>query len=98
MLQVETFIHGHTRITKGLLSFGRQEWDCVIVHPSMTGPDGARFRGPRFQPTFGLSFPSRFTSPLRQFLEMFLKRGGGSSKNEVDKVQAGIRVAKNKHD
>jgi hypothetical protein len=50
-----------------------------------------------FQPTFGLSFPSRFTSPLRQFLEMFLKRGGGSSKNEVDKVQAGIRVAKNKY-
>lgn len=38
---VEEFIHAHTWIANWSLSFGRQEWDCVIIHPSVADPDGA---------------------------------------------------------
>lgn len=38
---VEEFIHAHTWIANWSLSFGRREWDCVIVHPSVADPDGA---------------------------------------------------------
>ena len=37
---IEEFIHAHTWIANWSLSFGRQEWDCVIVHPSVADPEG----------------------------------------------------------
>ena len=37
---VEEFIHAHTWIANWSLSFDRQVWDCVIVHPSVADPEG----------------------------------------------------------
>lgn len=34
----EQFVHGYTWILNWSLSFGHQEWDCVVVHPSVVGP------------------------------------------------------------
>ena len=38
---MEEFIHAHTWIANWSLSFGRQEWDCIIVHPSVTDPESS---------------------------------------------------------
>lgn len=35
----EEFIKAHTWIQNWSLSFGRLEWDCVVVHPSVYEPD-----------------------------------------------------------
>ncbi|WP_435009549.1 SGNH/GDSL hydrolase family protein [Tundrisphaera lichenicola] len=36
---LESFIHGQAWIMNGSLSFGPGGWDCVVVHPSVLGPD-----------------------------------------------------------
>lgn len=40
----EKFIHGYSWIMNWSLSFGLQEWDCIVVHPSVTASEikGAR--------------------------------------------------------
>ena len=40
----EQFVHGYSWIMNWSLSFGHQEWDCVVVHPSVTTANGS---GPR---------------------------------------------------
>jgi hypothetical protein len=35
----ESFIHGQSWIMNNSLSFGSGGWDCVVVHPSVAGPD-----------------------------------------------------------
>jgi hypothetical protein len=37
----EAFIHSYAWIMNWSLSFGVQEWDCVVVHPSVVEPAGA---------------------------------------------------------
>lgn len=37
----EAFIRGYSWIMNWSLSFGLQEWDCVVVHPSVVDPAGA---------------------------------------------------------
>ncbi|MBL8850598.1 MAG: SGNH/GDSL hydrolase family protein [Planctomycetaceae bacterium] len=37
----ESFIHSYIWIMNWSLSFGAQEWDCVVVHPSLSDPDHA---------------------------------------------------------
>jgi hypothetical protein len=37
----ESFIHSYSWIMNWSLSFGQQEWDCVVVHPSLVDPAGA---------------------------------------------------------
>ncbi len=36
----ENYIRSYTWLMNWSLSFGKQEWDCVIVHPSVTNPVG----------------------------------------------------------
>ena len=40
----EQFVHSFSWIMNWSLSFGLQEWDCIVVHPSVTSPEktGAR--------------------------------------------------------
>lgn len=40
----EQFANSYTWIMNWSLSFGYQEWDCVVIHPSVTEPDAT---GPR---------------------------------------------------
>ena len=35
----EQFVHSYSWIMNWSLSFGHQEWDCVVVHPSALDPD-----------------------------------------------------------
>ena len=35
----EQFVRSYSWIMNWSLSFGQQEWDCVVVHPSVTNPD-----------------------------------------------------------
>ena len=35
----EAFVHGQAWVMNGSLSFGPGGWDCVVVHPSVVGPD-----------------------------------------------------------
>jgi lysophospholipase L1-like esterase len=37
----EAFINSTTWIMNWSLSFGRQEWDCLVVHPSVANPDSS---------------------------------------------------------
>lgn len=37
----ESFVHSYAWIMNWSLSFGLTEWDCVVVHPSVTTPDAA---------------------------------------------------------
>jgi lysophospholipase L1-like esterase/pimeloyl-ACP methyl ester carboxylesterase len=35
----EHFVHTYSWIMNSSLSFGQQEWDCIVVHPSVAAPD-----------------------------------------------------------
>ncbi len=35
----EQFVHGYSWIMNWSLSFGHQEWDCLVVHPSVAVPE-----------------------------------------------------------
>jgi len=35
----EQYVHGYSWVMNWSLSFGQQEWDCVVVHPSVAQPD-----------------------------------------------------------
>lgn len=37
----EAFVHSYAWIMNWSLSFARQEWDCVVVHPAVLDPAGA---------------------------------------------------------
>ncbi|MEK6260768.1 MAG: alpha/beta fold hydrolase [Planctomycetota bacterium] len=41
----EQFVRSYSWIMNWSLSFGHQEWDCVVVHPSVVTPDAAVPRG-----------------------------------------------------
>ena len=41
----EQFVRSYSGIMNWSLSFGHQEWDCVVVHPSVVTPDAAMPRG-----------------------------------------------------
>lgn len=37
----EQFVHSYSWIMNWSLSFGHQEWDCLVIHPSVTSPESA---------------------------------------------------------
>jgi hypothetical protein len=37
----EAFIHAYAWVMNSSLSFGQQEWDCVVIHPAVADPDHA---------------------------------------------------------
>ena len=41
----EQFVRSYSWIMNWSLSFGHQEWDCVVVHSSVVTPDAAVPRG-----------------------------------------------------